>query len=97
MARFRFRCLSRQSRRPLEAGIFIEADSMGQTSLDPSAWLELNTANAAPAHWFATLWHHKVAEGCATGGDFEILVDERTLEVDAEASDFDLEESSHHP
>jgi len=97
MARFRFRCLSRQSRRPLEAGIFIGEDSMGYTPLDPSAWLELSTAEAMPAHWFATLWHHKVAEGRAAGGDFEILVDEHTLEVDAEASDFDAEESSHHP
>lgn len=91
MTRFRFRCLSRQSRQPLEAGIFLQDNSLGFTPLDASGWLELQTSQSGKLDWFATLWHHRVAEGSSEGGDFEILVDEHTLKVDANASDFDQE------
>jgi hypothetical protein len=93
MARFRFRCLSRQSRQPLEAGIFLEDNSLGFTPLNASGWLELNTPQTGELEWFATLWHHRVAQGCSLGGDYEILVDEHTLRVEANASDFDHQEA----
>jgi hypothetical protein len=89
MARFRFRCLSRQGRYALEAGVFLGEDLRGSTPLDSRSWLELTTPDETPRSWFATLWHHRVASGTSSGGDFEILVDEHTLRVEAQSSDFD--------
>lgn len=91
MARFRFRCLSTQSRMPLEAGVFVGETAIGFTPTETSSWLELHSETEGPQPWFATLWHHKVAQGVHPGGDFEILVDEHTLKVESLPSDFDSE------
>lgn len=92
MARFRFRCLSAQSRTALEAGVFVGETAIGFTPLEATAWLELHSETEGPQSWFATLWHHRVAQGTDSGGDFEILVDEHTLAVESRPSDFDSEE-----
>lgn len=94
MARFRFRCLSRQTRTPLEAGIFVGESAIGFTPTEVNGWLELHSESEEPQAWFATLWHHRVAQGTHPGGDFEILVDEHTLAVESSPSDFDQDETA---
>lgn len=91
MSRFRFRCLSVQTRLPLEAEVFLEnSRSRGFTPTVADNWLELNDPSSGPVGWYAFLWNARVAKGVAAGGDFEILVDEENMTIDARPSDFDL-------
>ena len=97
MSRFRFRCISAQNRLPLEAEVFLENRSGGFTPLLPGGWLELNDASEGPVGWYACMWNARVAKGVAVGGDFEILVDENHLTIEARPSDFDLDPGTPPP
>jgi hypothetical protein len=97
MVRFRFRCLSAQSRRPIEAEIFLEDRSHGFTPLNAGGWLELHSERPGPQSWYALLWNSRIAHGESEGGDFEILIDETDLRAETAPSDFDLESRNPPP
>jgi hypothetical protein len=97
MSRFRFRCLNTNNRRPLEAEVFVDGVSWGFTPILAEGWLEGETSGPGPVAWYAVLWNARVAKGVGSGGDFEILVDEKHSAFEARPSDFDLEMANPPP
>jgi len=85
------------SQLPLEAEIFLEDRTRGVTPTVPHEWLELQSTSLGPVSWYAFLWNARVAKGTALGGDFDILVDEKSNTVESRPSDYFLEEGNPPP
>lgn len=77
MSTFKFSAVSKHTHQHMPVEIFLGGHSIGFTPTEAGKWLEVELENVTePLVWYAMIWNIRVAKGEATGGNFQLEINE---------------------